>query len=479
MTDGFATLSAAPSLVAPVLQSTDAPRIAGSTGAQRGFSSVAAAPHVPLPAERCVPTRSAVILSGSVGCLALFGAGLRRSKRRCAEGAVRAGRASACIVAAAKREAWLPLANGVESTAQLDEPSRRSAVIATGAAMLVPQLALPAPAAAERLATLTGEALERAKGKVVVITGATAGVGLEAARTLVRAGADVYVTGRTLAKATAAAADVTSGGVASAGRAIPLELNLASLASVRSFADKMRNDVKRPIDILACNAGLALGQDLKEPEFTEDGFELTVGTNHLGHFLLVNLLQPQLSPEARIVVTASSVHDPATGDPGAQAGLGKLVGLEPGRFGKGGAAMVDGGAFNAGKAYKDSKLCNVLFTLELARRLKLQGSKVTVNCLSPGLIPSKTFFRNQNQTFSNTFAWAATNILRIAETTEFGGDTLCYMALQPSLDGKSGLFYSAVPPGAHVFVERTPSPEARDEAEAAELWKRSAALVGV
>jgi len=69
---------------------------------------------------------------------------------------------------------------------------------------------------------------------------------------------------------------------------------------------------------------------------------------------LVNLLQPQLSPEARIVVTASSVHDPATGDPGSQATLGKLAGLEPGKFGRGGAAMVDGEAFNPGKAYKYS-----------------------------------------------------------------------------------------------------------------------------
>lgn len=220
-----------------------------------------------------------------------------------------------------------------------------------------------------------------------------------------------------------------------------------------------------------------MGQGSKDPQLTEDGFELTVGTNHLGHFLLVNLLQDRISPAGRIVVTASSVHDPATGDPGSQATLGDLSGLRPG-FGKD-VFMVDAGAYDPGKAYKDSKLCNVLFTLELARRLEANGSKVTVNCLSPGLIPSPTFFRYQDKTFSGVFAFAASNLLKIAETTEFGGDTLTFMALDPSLEGRSGVFFSAIPPGAHTFVEKEPSAEARNATEAAELWRRSATLVGV
>jgi len=257
-----------------------------------------------------------------------------------------------------------------------------------------------------------------------------------------------------------------------------MALDLASFASVRDFAAAWRSDVKRPIDVLALNAGLALKTGIapEDAPLSKDGLELTVATNHLGHFLLYNLLQEQLSPQARVVVTASSVHDPATGDPGAQATLGDLSGL--GRAGAGGL-MVDGGKYNSGKAYKDSKLCNVLFTLELARRLKQQGSMVTVNCLSPGLIPSKSFFRNQDAGFADIFAFAARNVIKIAETTEFGGDTLTFMALDPSLDGKSGLFYSAVPPGQHVFVERVPSPEALNKAEAAELWRRSTAVVGL
>eukprot|EP00439_Symbiodinium_sp_Y106_P068537 s512_g11.t1 len=304
---------------------------------------------------------------------------------------------------------------------------RRSALTFLG---LTGFLAGGATARAEHLATLTADTLKDAAGKVVVITGATAGVGLEAARTLVAAGAEVYVTGRTLDKAKVAVAEITK--EAGPGKAIPLELNLASLSSIRSFASQWSSEIKRPIDILACNAGLALGTDTKEPQLTADGYELTVGTNHLGHFLLVNLLEKQLAPMARIVVTASSVHNPKTGDPGAQATLGDLSGLY--KFGKG-ASMVDGGAFDAQKAYKDSKLCNVFFTLELARRLKARGSAVTVNCFSPGLIPSPTFFRYQSSGFSSVFAFAASNVLKIAETTQFGGETLVFMALDPGLKG--------------------------------------------
>ncbi|CAJ1373309.1 unnamed protein product [Effrenium voratum] len=309
------------------------------------------------------------------------------------------------------------------------------------------------------------EALKNAQGKVAVITGATAGVGLEAARILAGAGCDVYLTGRTLAKAEAAAAEIR------VGKVVPMELNVASLDSVRRFVSTWKSNARRPVDILACNAGLALGQSLKEPEFTEDGFELTLATNHLGHFLLVNEMLQQLSPSARIVVTASSVHNPATGDPGAQATLGDLSGLQRG------GAMADGGTFDAAKAYKDSKLCNVLFTLELARRLKSTG--ITANCFSPGLIPSPTFFRYQSQGFSSVFAFAAQNILKIAETPEFGGMALALMALDPSLDQRSGCFYSAIPPGKHLFVEDQPSPEAQNQREAAELWQRSAAMVGL
>lgn len=377
-------------------------------------------------------------------------------------------------------------AESSEAAVAGEAQSRRRQVLASSGLATLGSLLQPCPAAfaqapdagGARLAALTPETLQTARGKVFVVTGATAGVGLECARNLYRNGAEVYVCGRTAASASGAVAEITSTSSSVAGSAIPLELDLSSLASVRSFAQKWKEEIKKPIDVLALNAGLALKTGLapEEAPLSKDGYELTVATNHLGHFLLGNLLLDSLSPGARVVVTASSVHDPSAGDPGVQATLGDLRGL-----GAKGAAglMVDGGAYDSGKSYKDSKLCNVLFTLELARRLRASGSNVTVNCLSPGLIPSKTFFRNQGSGFADVFAFAARNIIKVAETTEFGGDCLTFMALDKSLDGKSGLFYSAIPPGQHVFVEKTPSPEALDEAKAKELWRRSAELVAL
>lgn len=133
---------------------------------------------------------------------------------------------------------------------------------------------------------------------------------------------------------------------------------------------------------------------------------LAVGTNHLGHFYLNHLLLPKVNKESgRIVVTASSVHDPASpgGKQGKAATLGDLKGFErDGKF----FEMVDGEAYNGDKAYKDSKLCNVLFTRELQRRLESADDtkKIVVNCFSPGLITSSGFFRYQSPFFSKVCA---------------------------------------------------------------------------
>lgn len=117
-----------------------------------------------------------------------------------------------------------------------------------------------------------------------------------------------------------------------------------------------------------------------------------LGTNHLGHFYLNHLLLPQIKDNGRIVVTASGVHDPDSpgGAQGVPATLGDLSGFETAvASGNAKFDMVDGAAFNADKAYKDSKLCNVLFTRELQRRLNEKGSGVKVNCFNPGLIVGK------------------------------------------------------------------------------------------
>ncbi|KOO32506.1 light-dependent protochlorophyllide oxido-reductase [Chrysochromulina tobinii] len=139
--------------------------------------------------------------------------------------------------------------------------------------------------------------------------------------------------------------------------------------------------------------------------------------------------------------------------------------------------MVDGGAYDPDKAYKDSKLCNMLFMAEASRRFAPLG--VTVNAFSPGLIADpKGFFRNQNQLFGTVFN-AITQVVGVAETNEFGGSALAYMAVDPSLDDVTGGWYDTLPPGKHQLAVHKPSAEAQDVGKQKVLWEASAALVGL
>jgi len=241
------------------------------------------------------------------------------------------------------------------------------------------------------------------------------------------------------------------------------------------------------VDSLVLNAGLAMNTADKEAKRTAQGFELTVGTNHLGHFLLANLLEPDLkaakSPGSRLVVTASPVHDPMSGggNVGSKASLTSskgMKGLEDAiAKGDGCFDMVDGGAYDPDKAYKDSKLCNLLFTSEASRRFARDG--VTVNAFSPGLIPSPDgFFRYQNQGFAKTFQ-KISGFAGVSETSEFGGAALAFMAASPDLPVSTNGWYDTYPPGKHQLAIHDPSAEAMDSAEQATLWDLSAKLTGV
>ena len=303
---------------------------------------------------------------------------------------------------------------------------------------------------------------------------ANSGIGMDAAGKLAAQGHTVTLACRTLAKAQAAAQALAAASAAPL-RLRPAECDLSSLASVRAFAASAAG----PVDVLVANAGLQYTGDAAVHR-TADGFEETVGVNHLGHFLLLNLLLPKMEPSAgRIVVTASEVHDPASpgGAVGPGATLGALEGLAAGPSFK----MVDGGPFDAEKAYKDSKLCNVLVARELAARLRASGSGVTCNAFGPGLITRTGFFRNQNPLFVGLFDFAANDLLHFAETVGGGGDCLVYMATSPALEGASGLFYNnnLAGFGGHAFGLTEPSAEARDAEEGRRLWDASARLVGL
>lgn len=210
--------------------------------------------------------------------------------------------------------------------------------------------------------------MEQQRNSTVVITGASSGVGLQAARALAQRGQwHVVMACRDLPKAEKAAKEV---GMSSDSYTI-MHLDLASLESVRSFVKNFRDG--RSLDALVCNAAVYMPL-LKEPLYSKDGYELSVATNHLGHFLLCNLMLEDLknsgAQEPRLVILGTVTANPK--ELGgkipipAPPDLGDLQGFEAGF--KAPIAMINGKKFKPGKAYKDSKLCNVLTMRELHRR---------------------------------------------------------------------------------------------------------------
>mmetsp|Transcript_3486 Transcript_3486/g.7693 ORF Transcript_3486/g.7693 Transcript_3486/m.7693 type:complete len:446 (+) Transcript_3486:62-1399(+) len=346
---------------------------------------------------------------------------------------------------------------------------------------------------------------ESSKKQRILITGSNSGLGLDAAQRLVARGHEVVLACRTLEKANAAAdrikfniANDSDDAVAAntllkSIKLTPMECDLADLSSIDKFVNNLNGQA--PFDAVCYNAGLARNTGAKDVARTKDGFELTVGTNHLGHFYLNHLLLPSMlnKDSGRIVVTASSVHDPDSpgGAQGELATLGDLKGFENAVAGGGSKQfdMVDGGEFNADKAYKDSKLCNVLFTRELQRRLEASGSNIKVNSFTPGLIVSSGLFRDQNKVFTKVFDVAATKILKVGESIHYGGGALEYMTLSAKVGEKGGMYYYSAPGSGKYgddaygkqFDASEVSKEAResDEGKAKRFWELSEKLVGI
>lgn len=364
---------------------------------------------------------------------------------------------------------------------------RRRAITATGLAMMSLWLGdtLGTDNLATKWAASAAEEASTASGRTVLITGCNSGVGLECARILARKGGEkIILACRTKQKAEDTAARILE--ESPNANLVPAECDLANLKSIQNFASTVTGGV----DVVCYNAGLALNT-AGDIERTADGFELTVGTNHLGHFYLHNLLEPKIvtanKTPGKVVITASSVHDPESpgGKQGIPATLGDLEG-----FSRDGAnfEMVDGKPYNGDKAYKDSKLCNILFCRELARRLEQKN--IVVNAFSPGLITSGGFFRYQSPFFTKVFNVVATNVFKVAESPQYGGAALAFMT---TVDGTKGDFYDS-PPGTSYkydpendfkgafgkeFDVVTVSKEGQDGQKGRELWRLSEKLVGI
>ncbi len=278
-------------------------------------------------------------------------------------------------------------------------------------------------------------------GKTILITGATRGIGFEAAVALAARRARVLIAGRDEGRTAAAVAAIRARAGAGAD-ATPYLADFASQASVRALAASVRRDHAR-LDVLVNNAG---GVN-KRRELTADGIERTFATNHLGAFLLTNLLIDLVlaSAPARVVTVASIGHRDGTID-----------------FGDLGYAR----GYSIMRAYRRSKLANVLFANELARRLA--GTGVTSNSLHPGAVATNIW--------TGAPLWARP-LIAIASPLMFipaaqGAATIVQLVASPDLDGVTGQYFESGRPVP-------PAPAARDAELARRLWETSADLVGV
>jgi light-dependent protochlorophyllide reductase len=306
--------------------------------------------------------------------------------------------------------------------------------------------------------------------RTAVVTGPTRGLGLECVRALAAIpGWHVILACRDAEAGRRAADDVRRDHPAASLAVVPLDL--AVLASVRSFPDRLAAAQAAPLDAVVCNAGVQLARG---PRLTADGFELTFATNHLGHFLLVHRLVDRLAPDARIVVVSSGTHNPEwfTGMPAPRwrtfEALARLGDPERAEW-----ARSPGGAGR--RAYTTSKLCNLLFVYELGRRLRARGRDgVTANAFDPGLMPGTGLARDYGAVgrFAWRFVLPLLSMLPGASTARRSGGELARLVHDPAYAGRDGLY-------VQIARERRSSKESYDATLAAELWRTSAELVGL
>ncbi|KAI3961108.1 hypothetical protein MKX01_035694 [Papaver californicum] len=320
----------------------------------------------------------------------------------------------------------------------------------------------------------------------VVITGASSGLGLATAKALAETGKwHVIMACRDFLKAERAA---KSAGMAKENYTI-MHLDLSSLDSVRQFVDSFKKS-GRPLDVLVCNAAV-YQPTATEPAFTAEGFELSVGTNHLGHFLLSRLLMDNLNksdyPSKRLIIVGSITGskqcdfkfggntNTLAGNVPPKANLGDLRGLAGGMNGLNSSAMIDGGNFDGAKAYKDSKICNMLTMQEFHRRYH-EETGITFASLYPGCIATTGLFREHIPLFRTLFPPFQKYITKGYVSEEESGKRLAQVVSDPSLT-KSGVYWSWNKDSASF--ENQLSQEASDADKARKVWDVSEKLVGL
>jgi len=323
--------------------------------------------------------------------------------------------------------------------------------------------------------SLTGTEMRPSAVRTVIVTGASSGVGLFGTKSLVERGWHVVMACRDLEKATSAARAL---GI-DRDQVTPLHIDLGSLSSVRSFVDAFRA-TGRTLDALVCNAAVYLPR-LTAPQRSPEGFEISVATNHFGHFLLSTSLLPDLQQAhaPRLItlgtVTANSEEFGGKVPIPAPADLGDLAGLEAGF--KAPVAMIDGKPFKPGKAYKDSKLCNMIISRELHRRHHATTG-IIFNTLYPGCVADTALFRDTPNLFQTIFPWFQKNITKGYVTQAMAGDRLAQVVTDDAF-ATSGVHWSW---GNRNSATRPPfsqplSTKATNAARAERLWTLSEQLI--
>lgn len=322
--------------------------------------------------------------------------------------------------------------------------------------------------------------MEQNHKSTVIITGASSGVGLHAAKALAKTGEwYVVMACRDLSKAEKVAQEV---GMAKDSYTV-MHLDLASLESVKRFVNTFRES-GRSLEALVCNAAVYLPL-LKEPMRSPDGYELSVATNHLGHFLLCNLMLEDLkqSPatDKRLVILGTVTANPK--ELGgkipipAPPDLGNLQGFEAGF--KAPITMINGKKFKSGKAYKDSKLCNVLTMRELHRRYH-ESTGIVFSSLYPGCVADTPLFRNHYPLFQKIFPLFQKNITGGYVSQDLAGERVAAV-VKDSEYKESGMYWSwgnRQKKDRQSFVQEV-SDEASDDDKAIKLWELSSKLVGL
>lgn len=292
---------------------------------------------------------------------------------------------------------------------------------------------------------------------IIVMTGATAGLGAYAAKLLVEHPDTRLIVG-----------------ARGSGRAVPgaqvLPLDLASLDSVRQFAEDVRWELgETPIDVLVLNAGI---QFRDTDHRTVDGFETTFAVNHLAHYLLARLLLPSIADGGRLVITTSDTHDPKIIPFGPRA-------LDPARL----AHPESAGAIGGLRAYASSKLCNLLTARSFAASDEVARRRIEVVAYNPGLTLGTNL---AGESMSGRVATGMLRpVLRLVSTVrpafhpgrvETAGETLADLAIG-AVEPPAGRLYASLVQGRLTFPD--PAPLALDDRAADGLWRDSAAMVGI